>query len=193
MNEVRVHNYAFRKALEYVKNKRGKGLCEQCQRTFERTIHQKLSTQPPYIPSYYPLKSFVIFLQIINNTLDEEKLPNPKRSNRYSDIGYYLYTGSKIKDSPYHYLDPHKPVSEVIKDFYNNLQTASGIIRDVGTSLSIKEQIVEATYSGLTEYDELFFYLQGAYSGMIKESLSQGKLNSKKEEDRFIFEVEILK
>jgi hypothetical protein len=192
MNEVRVHNYAFRKALAYVRNKRGKKISEKCQHTFENSIHQKLSTRSPYLPSYYPIKSFVIFLQIINSTLGEENLRNSKKINRYFDIGYYLYTGPAIQDSPYHYLDPHKPVSKVIRDFYNNLQTASGIIKNAGTTMLLTDHKVITTYTGLSEYDELFFYLQGVYSGMIKESSSVGKLNSKKEGDTFIFEVEVL-
>jgi hypothetical protein len=192
MTEVRVHNYAFRKALSYVRNKRGKKVSEKCQHTFENTIHKKLSTRSPYLPSYYPMKSFVIFLQIINSTLGEEKLPSLKKTNRYFDIGYYLYTGPEVQDSPYHYLDPHKPLFDVISDFYNNLQTASGIIRDCGTALSKKDHTVETIYKGLSEYVELFYYLEGVYAGMIKESSSEGKLNSKKEGDTFIFEVEIL-
>ena len=192
MKEVRVHNYAFRKALAYVKNKRGKRLSEKCQQIFENTTHQKVSTRSPYLPSYYPIKTFVIFLQIINSTLGDEKIPGPKKSNRYYDIGYYLYTGPMVQDSPYHYLDPHKPITEVIKDFYNNLQTASGIIRNAGTSMILTDHKVITTYTGLSEYDELFFYMEGVYKGMIKESSSEGRLNSKKEGDTFIFDVEVL-
>lgn len=192
MTEVRVHNYAFRKALAYVRNKRGKNVSEKCHHIFENTIRQKLSTRSPYLPSYYPIKSFVIFLQIINSTLGEEKIPRPKKVNRYFDIGYYLYTGPVVQDSPYHYLDPHKPLSDVLKDFYNNLQTASGIIRNAGTSMLLTDHKVVTTYTGLSDYPELFFYLEGVYKGMIKESSSDGRLNSKKDGDTFIFEVEVL-
>jgi hypothetical protein len=51
---------------------------------------------------------------------------------------------------------------------------------------------VVTSYTGLSEYNEIFFYLEGVYSGMIKESSSQGRLNTKKEGDTFIFEVEVL-
>jgi hypothetical protein len=192
MKEVRVHNYAFRKALAYVRNKRGKQVSEKCQHTFENTIHQRLSTRSPYLPSYYPMKSFVIFLQIINSTMGEEKLPVPKKTNRYFDMGYYMYTGPAVQDSPYHYLDPHKSISDVVTDFYDNLQTASGIILDCGTSLSIAGKHIRAEYNGLSEYVEMFYFLEGVYAGMIKESSSEGDLKSKKEGDTFIFEVEIL-
>jgi hypothetical protein len=192
MTEVMIHNYAFRKAFAYVRNKRGKRLSEKCQQIFENTTHQKVSTKSPYLPSYYPVKTFVIFLQIINNVLGEEKLPTPKKGNRYYDIGFYLYTGPVVQDSPYHYLDPHKAVDEVIKDFYDNLQTASGIIRNAGTSMLLTDHKVVTTYTGLSEYDELFFYMEGVYNGMIKESSSEGRLSSKKEGDTFIFEVEVL-
>jgi hypothetical protein len=192
MKEVRVHNYAFRKALAYVRNKRGKRLSEKCQQIFENTTHQKVTTRSPYLPSYYPVKTFVILLQIINNVLGEEKLPTPKKGNRYYDIGFYLYTGTPVADSPYHYLDPHGSISDVIKDFYDNLQTASGIIMEAGTGYSKKDNKVEVTYKGLSAYDEMFFYLEGVYKGMIKESSSEGRLSSKKEGDTFIFEVEVL-
>ncbi len=192
MTEVMVHNYAFRKAIAYVRNKRGKKLSEKCLQMFESTTHQKVSTRSPYMPSYYPIKTFVIFLQIINSVLGEEKLPIPKKGNRYYDIGFYLYTGRVVQDCLYHYLDPHKAVDEVIKDFYDNLQTASGIIRNAGTSMLLTDHKVVTTYTGLSEFDELFFYLEGVYNGMIKESSSEGRLSSKKEGEAFIFEVEVL-
>jgi hypothetical protein len=192
MTEVRVHNYAFRKALAYVRNKRGRRLSEKCKEVFESTIHQKLSTRSPYLPSYYPLKTFVIFIQIINSTLGEEKLPIPKKSNRYNDIGFYLYTGPVVADSPYHYLDPHKALVDVLTDFYNNLQTASGIFRDCPIVLSKMESKVVITWKGMEDYMELFFYLEGVHTGMIKEAATEGKLTSKQEGDAYIFEIELL-
>jgi hypothetical protein len=192
MTEVRVHNYAFRKALSYVRNKRGRKAYESCIQAFENTINMRLSTRSPYLPSYYPMKSFVIFLQIINSTLGEGKIQSPKKTNRYHDIGFYLYTGPEVQDSPYHYLDPHKSLFEVVTDFYNNLQTASGIFRDCGTELVKKDSKIETHWDGLGEYVELFHYLEGVHSGMIKESNDEGKLVSKKKRNTFIFEIEIL-
>lgn len=192
MIEVRVHNYAFRKALAYVRNKRGKKVYESCISAFENTVHTRLSTRSPYLPSYYPIKSFVIFLQIINSTMGEDKIQSLKKVNRYHDIGFYLYTGSEVQDSPYHYLDPHKSLFEVVSDFYNNLKTASGIFRDCGTELVKKDSKIETHWDGLGEYVELFHYLEGVHSGMIKESSSEGELTSKKKKNTFIFEIKIL-
>ncbi|UCE73257.1 MAG: hypothetical protein JSV56_09505 [Methanomassiliicoccales archaeon] len=192
MFEVKVHNYAFRKALAYIRNKRGRNESENIKQILENTIHQKLSTRSPYLPSYYPLKSFVIFLQIINSRLGEDKMIIAKKTNRYHDIGFYLYTGPEVADSPYHYLDPHKPLFEVVTEFYNNLQSPSGIFKDCGTAMSKKDSKVETIWKGCCEYSELFFYLEGVYAGMIKESATDGVLSAKKEGDAFIFEVELL-
>jgi hypothetical protein len=192
MKEVRVHNYAFRKALAYVRNKRGKNASESCKSVFENTIQQKLSTRSPYLPSYYPMKSFIIFLQIINNTLGEGKVQNAKKINRYHNIGFYLYTGGEVGDSPYHYLDPHKQLFQVVEDFYNNLLTASGIFLDTDITINKKNSKVEIIWNDIHDYPELFFYLEGLHEGMIKASSSNGLMKSKKQKGAFVFELEIL-
>jgi hypothetical protein len=192
MKEVRVHNYAFRKALAYVRNKRGKNISESCKQVFENTIHQKLSTRSPYLPSYYPMKSFIIFLQIINNTLGEGKVQNAKKVNRYHNIGFYLYTGAVVADSPYHYLDPHKPLYQVIEDFYNNLLTASGVFLDTNITLERKNSKVQITWNSVDDYPELFMYLEGLHEGMIKSSSSNGLLRSNKKMNTFVFVVEVI-
>lgn len=192
MSEPKVHNYAFRKALGYVKNKRGKMGSESIRQVFENTTHQKISIRSPYMPSYLPIKSFVILLQIIKNALGDKKVVNSDRKkSRYYDVGFYLYTGPAENDSPYHYLDPHKPVSDVIKEFYHNLTTPSAIFKECGAKLTIKDSKIEGVWTGCEEYIELFYYLEGVHEGMIKESVGRGKLKAKKARDKFVYEIEM--
>lgn len=193
MSEAKVHNYAFRKALGYVRNKRGRQGSESVRETFENTTHQKISTRSPYLPSYLPIKSFVILLQIIENSLGDKKIVTAERkTHRCYDVGFYLYNGPEENDSPYHYLDPHKTLSEVVEEFYNNLATASAIFKNCDTDLTTEDLKIKITWKGCEEYIELFYYLEGAHAGMIKESSSEGLLRARKAGDTFIFEIELL-
>ncbi len=193
MSEAKVHNYAFRKALGYVRNKRGRAGSDSVRDIFENTTHQFISIRSPYMPSYLSVKSFVILLQIIKNSLGEKKMVSSERkTHRCYDVGFYLYTGPEETDSPYHYLDPHKPISEVVSEFYHNLTTPSAIFRNCRTTLAIKDSKIEAEWKGLGEYIELFYYLEGAHAGMIKESSGDGKVMGRKTRDAFVFEIELL-
>jgi hypothetical protein len=192
MGEARVHNYAFRKTLAYVKNKKGKLENENIRQTFESATHYKLAARPPYLPTYYPLNSFVMLLQIIINRFGDEKaLYEDKKTKRCCDMGYYLYTGPEEKDSPYHYLDPRKPLIEVLTDFYNNLRTPSGIFQNCGSTFSIEGSKIRAVWEGCTGNDEFFFYLEGVHEGMIKCSHGRGVLLAKKGKDAFIYEIKV--
>jgi hypothetical protein len=192
MSEPKVHNYAFRKALGYVRNKRGRLGIESIKQTFESATHQKLSTKYPYMPSYYPIKSFVILLQIIKSTLGEKKMGNSERSkSRCCDVGFYLYAGPEENDSPYHYLDPHKDLFHVMGEFYHNLKSPSAIFKDCDTNLETSDSEIIATWKKLADYIELFYYLEGAHLGMIKESSSEGKLSALMEGDAFIYTIKI--
>lgn len=193
MSEATAHNYAFRKALGYVKNKRGRNGSESVRETFENVTHKKISTRSPYMPSYLPIKSFVILLQIIKKSLGDKKIvDSAKKIHRCYDVGFYLYTGPEETDSPYHYLDPHKHVSEVVGEFYHNLATASAIFKNCKTDLKIKDLKINATWEGCEEHIELFYYLEGLHAGMIKESVSDGVLKARKARDTLFFEIEIL-
>lgn len=194
MSEALVHNYAFRKALGYVGNKRGRGGSEEVRQTYENATHQKISTKSPYLPSYMPIKSFVILLQIIMNSLGDKKAINSgKRTHRCYDVGFYLYTGPSEKDSPYHYLDPHKPLSDVLNEFYHNLKTPSAFFKHCETELVTQGSTITITWKGFEEYIELFFYLEGMHAGMIKESVSEASMMAKKAKDTFLYEIELLK
>jgi hypothetical protein len=193
MSEAKVHNYAFRKALGYVRNKRGRLGIESIKQTFESTTHQKLSTQYPYMPSYYPIKSFVILLQIIKSNLGERQVSNSEVSkSRCCDIGFYLYAGPEESDSPYHYLDPHKDLPKVMGDFYHNLKSPSAIFKGCDTNLEISDSEIVATWKKLSDYIELFYYLEGVHLGMIKESSSEGKLTAIMEGDSFVYTIKLL-
>lgn len=193
MSEATVHNYAFRKALGYVRNKRGKGGSESIREIFENTTHVKISTRSPYMPSYLPIKSFVILLQIIKKSLGDKKIvESARKTHRCYDVGFYLYTGPEETDSPYHYLDPHKPLSDVVGEFYHNLATPSAIFKNCETELEIEESKIKSKWKGCEEQIELFYYLEGLHAGMIKESAGEGILKAKKSRDTFVFEIEVL-
>lgn len=194
MSEALVHNYAFRKALGYVRNKRGRSGSETVKETFEKAANQKISTRSPYMPSYLPIKSFVTLLQLIKKSLGDKKVADStKKIHRCYDVGFFLYTGPEETDSPYHYLDPHKPLSEVIGEFYQNLGTASAIFKHCDTELTIDDSKIKAKWKGCEEHIELFYYLEGLHAGMIKESTGEGVLKAKKSRDTLVFEIEILK
>lgn len=192
MGEARVHNYAFRKTLAYVVNKKGISEGENIRLIFENATSNKLSPRPPYLPSYYPLNSFLMLLQIIINRFGDEKaMSDAKKTKRCCDIGYYLYAGPEVKNSPYHYLDPQKPLIEVITDFYNNLRTPSGIFKNCGSHLTIEGNKIRAVWEGCTEYDEFFSYLEGVHEGMIRSSSNRCMLLARKNKDAFLFEIEL--
>ncbi len=193
MSEPKVHNYAFRKALGYVRNKKGKLGSLNIRETFMNTTHQNIAEQYPYVPSYYPAKSFVILLQIIENNLEDKKIVSEeKRTPRSHEVGFYLYTGPNEADSPYHYLDPHKELSQVIDEFYHNLKTPSAIFRNCETTLETEGDTLVATWKKREESIELFYYLEGVHTGMIKESSSDGELAALKEKDAFIYRIKML-
>lgn len=193
MSECIVHNYAFRKALGYVRNKKGKLGSENTRETFVSTTKQTISTRPPYLPSYLPLDSFVILLQIINSSLGEKKIVNEeKKTHRCFDVGFYLYAGPEEPDSPYHYLDPHQQLSRVMDDFYHNLQTPSAIFKECETSLDSKNKTIIASWKDCEGHMELFYYLEGVHAGMIKESSSEGELSAHKEGKAFVYKIKLV-
>ena len=193
MSDPKAHNYAFRKALGYVRNKRGRAGSDSVRETFQHTTHQMISIRSPYMPSYLPLKSFVIILQIIKNSLGDKKIvTSDRKTDRCYDVGFYLYTGPEEGDSPYHYLDPHKPLSDVVSEFYHNLATASAIFKNCETELTIEDSKIKIKWKGCEEYIELFYYLEGLHAGMIKESISDGVQKARKTRDNLIFEIELI-
>lgn len=193
MSDPKAHNYAFRKALGYVRNKRGRAGSDSVRETFQHTTHQMISIRSPYMPSYLPLKSFVIILQIIKNILGDKKIvTSDRKTHRCYDVGFYLYNGPEEEDSPYHYLDPHKPLSEVVSEFYQNLDTASAIFKNCDTELNIEDSKIKVKWKGCEEYIELFYYLEGLHAGMIKESISDGVQKARKTRDNLIFEIELI-
>jgi hypothetical protein len=170
MSEAKVHNYAFRKALGYVRNKKGRLGIEEVKQTFENTTKQKLA--------------------IIKNSLGEKKVVNAEKiTDRCYDVGYYLYTGPNEKDSPYHYLDPHKEISQVVGEFYHNLKTPSAIFRDCEIALETNESEITVKWKKLGDYIELFFYLEGVHAGMIKESTSEAVLDSDKKGKTYSYKL----
>lgn len=188
-----VHNYAFRKALGYVRNKKGKMEYEAVQTTFQSAVHQVISNRPPYFPLYLPMQNFILLLQIIRNRLgDDNVMSAGVDTNRVFDVGFYVYIGPEEKDSPYTFLDPHKHLLEVVTDFYHNLITPSAIIRECTFGLQEEESKLVVTWDECKEYMDLFPYLEGIHSGMIKASTSHGNLSCKKTKNKFVFEIEIL-
>lgn len=193
MSEAKVHNYAFRKLLAYVKNKRGKKERDSIQQIFENSSQSKISTRSPYLPTYHPIKSFILLLQIVKNRFgDTTAKIDVQDTDRCYDVGFYLYVGSEEKDSPYHYLDPHKSLEEVLTDFYNNLNTPSAIFKDCGTKLTISDSKIMAVWKECEGNDDFFHYLDGVHAGMIKASIGNGRLFAKKEGDIFVFEIHVL-
>ncbi len=194
MTEPKVHNYAFRKTLGYVRNKKGKLEYENVKITFENATSKRISTLAPYMPSYLSLKSFVILLQIIKERLGDENITTGGvASNRCYDVGFYLYMGSEEVDSPYNYLDPHKQLPNVMGDFYHNLETPSGIFKYCGTMLTHKGSRIKATWLDLEEYSDFIDYLKGMHAGMIRASASRGVLSTKKKDDAIMFEIKLLR
>ena len=191
MAEINVHNYALRKALGYVRIKKGKIKSESIRTKFENSVHQKLSLEPPYLPLYYPIKSFIILLQIIKNNLGDAETSTDKITERSYDVGFYLYTGPEEKNSPYKYLDPHKHLSEVITDFYNHLHTANAIFRGCENTLTEEESKIRGSWEGCEEHDELFHYIEGIHAGIIRASTSEGVLSAKREGSAFVFEIDL--
>ncbi|UCE36167.1 MAG: hypothetical protein JSW00_11525 [Thermoplasmata archaeon] len=192
MSDAKVHNYAFRKALGYVRTKRGRLGSESIRKTYVSATHQFISTRSPYLPSYMPVKSFVILLQIIKNNLGEKKGVNSEKViHRCYDVGFYLYSGPEEKDSPYQYLDPHKELKEVMGEFYHNLETPSAIFKDCETDLETSDSKITVTWKKLDEYPELFHYLEGLHAGMIKESKSDGELSAQKKRGDFIYIINL--
>jgi len=188
-----VHNYAFRKALGYVRNKKGLREAEVIIKTFHDAVPQKISERPPYVPLYLPMKNFILLLQIIRNRLgDDNVMSGGVSTTRLYDVGYYVYVGPEEKDSPYTFLDPHKHLLEVITDFYHNLITPSAIIRECTFGLQEDESKFIVTWDECKDYMDLFPYLEGLHGGMIKASTSHGLIFSKKTKNKFVFEIEIL-
>ena len=188
-----VHNYAFRKALGYVRNKKGKVEYEAVQTTFQSAVHQVISNRPPYVPLYLPMENFIILLQIIRNRLgDDNVMSAGVDTNRVFDVGFYVYVGPEEKDSPYTFLDPHKHLLEVVTDFYHNLITPSAIIRECTFGLQEEESRLVITWDDCKEYMDIFQYLEGLHGGMIKASTGYGSLSSQKKKEKFIFEIELL-
>jgi hypothetical protein len=188
-----VHNYAFRKALGYVRNKKGKQEYEAVQATFQNAVHQVISNRPPYVPLYLPMQNFIMLLQIIRNRLgDDNVMSAGTETNRFFDIGFYLYVGPEEKDSPYTFLDPNKPLITVVTDFYHNLVTPSAIIRECTFGLQEEESKLVVTWDECSEYMDLFPYLQGLHGGMIKAATTNGSLSSRQTKNKFIFEIELL-
>lgn len=188
-----VHNYAFRKALGYVRNKKGRLEYDNVMNTFQNTVHQVISTRPPYMPLYLPVKNFIMLLQIIRNRLgDDNVISAGVATNRFYDMGFYLYVGPEENDSPYHFLNPHKPLREVVGDFYQNLVTPSAIFRECIIGLQERETMITINWEECGEYKELFHYLEGIHGGMIKASKGNGVLSSRKRKDAFTFEIVIV-
>jgi hypothetical protein len=143
------------------------------------------------MPTYIPLRSFGFLLKLISKHLgDENVIIAGEKTNRSYDVGFYLYTGPEEKASPYHYLDPHKKLNEVIEDFYNNMKTPSGIFKECSVNLDIRENKIVAVWSGCTVVEELFQYISGIHAGMIKTSVDTGHLTSRLKDDAFVFEIE---
>ncbi|UCE73034.1 MAG: hypothetical protein JSV56_08315, partial [Methanomassiliicoccales archaeon] len=93
-----VHNYAFRKALGYVRNKKGKNESEAIRKTYHDAITQTISDRPPYVPLYLPIENFILLLQIIRNRLgDDNVISGGVETNRFYDVGFYVYVGPEEK------------------------------------------------------------------------------------------------
>ncbi len=188
-----VHNYAFRKALGYVRNKKGKMEYEAIQTTFQDAGHKVISNTPPYIPLYLPIQDFIMLLHIIRNRLGDDNVMSAGiETNRFYDIGFYYYIGPEEKDSPYTFLDPHKPLLEVVSDFYHNLVTPSAIIRECTFGLQEEESKLVVKWDECKDYMDLFPFLEGLHGGMIKASTGNGSLSSRKTKNNFIFEIELM-
>lgn len=193
MNEPMVHNYAFRKALGYIGNKKGTIEVDAIRTSFENAVHQKISTQSPFLPTYIPLKSFILLLQLIKNRLGDENITTAgMKTNRCYDVGFYLYAGPEETSSPYQYLDPTKQLSKVVIEFYHNLSTPSGVIKNCGTTLIQKDSKMTGTWEKCGEFYELFQYLEGVHAGMIRTGTGEGVLSAKKEGEVFIFEIDLV-
>ncbi len=193
MYEQKVHNYAFRKALGYVAKKKGTMEVEVIRTGFENAVQQKIASKPPFFPIYYPLNSFVMLLQIIKNRLGDENITTVGiNTNRYYDIGFYLYAGAEEVTSPYQFLDPTIHLSEVLGEFYHNLNTASAIIKNCGTTLIVKDSKITGNWEKCNEFLELFPYLEGVHAGMIRTSSSDGVLLARKEGDVFVYEIDLV-
>lgn len=185
-----VHNYAFRKALGYVRNKKGRLEHETVVTTFQNAVQQVISNRPPYVPLYLPVQNFIMLLQIIRNRLgDDNVMSAGVETNRFYDVGFYLYVGPEEKDSPYQYLDPRKPLREVVSDFYQNLVTPSAIFRDCIFDMQEEESRIVIAWEECEDYAELFSYLEGVHGGMIKASSGKGELSFRKKKDTFTFEI----
>ena len=193
MTDEKVHNYAFRKALGYVKSKKGRLESDRLKALFEDATNQRIAMMPPFLPSYYPLETFVTLLKLIEEHFGEEnRLMQRRESKRSYEIGYYLYSGQEEETSPYHHLNPHKKIDEVVNEFYANLRTPSGLLKNCNITVEKEGNVIRVTWRDLS-VDPIFLeYLEGLHAGMIKASTSDASMSTKKLDGAIEFDIEIL-